>query len=90
VQSASDTVFAVTALLEADAPEVPDDPNPVPLSRNANFFSAYDALSSMKDPGILRGGLELAIKQQQAIVRQGISIMEKKTTVMSGPFRYNI
>ena len=44
----------------------------------------------MKDPSILRGGLELAIKQQQAIVRQGVIIMEKKTTVMSGPFRYTI
>lgn len=39
MQSASDTVYAVTALLEADE----QDTNSI--TRNANFFKAYDALS---------------------------------------------
>jgi cell division control protein 45 len=82
-QSATDTVYAVTALLEADGPAQ----EPVPWEQN--FWDAYDALSS-RNVELLHKGLALAVEHHQAIVRQGVSMMERKAIVQVGPFRYCI
>eukprot|EP00026_Physarum_polycephalum_P005984 Phypoly_transcript_06023.p1 GENE.Phypoly_transcript_06023~~Phypoly_transcript_06023.p1 ORF type:complete len:551 (+),score=62.68 Phypoly_transcript_06023:96-1748(+) len=81
--SATDIVYAVTALLEADGPSQ----EAVPWE--ANFWNAYDALSS-RNLHLLHKGLELAVEHHQAIVRQGVSMMERKAIIQAGPFRYSI
>jgi len=41
-----------------------------------------------KNTALLRGGIEYAIKLQQAVVRQGTSLYKKKEIHSSGMFRY--
>jgi len=89
--NAADMVFAVTALLEEvntgagsnKENQHDDDDN----SWVANFWAAYDC-SGSNDPTLLKRGLEFSKVLQQAIVRQSVAMIKKKTIVMSGPFRY--
>jgi hypothetical protein len=53
----------------------------------SNFWTAYDALSEKKSELFLEG-IKKAINQQQALIRQGTSLIENKTIVLSGPFRH--
>lgn len=92
--SAADVVYSLTAIME----------NPVSLeetelteaaSRNiesrddwlANFWIAYDGLLDAQS--IKRGAGE-AIKLQQAIIKLGTSILEKKAIIPSAEFNYSI
>lgn len=43
-----------------------------------------------RNMSLLHKGLELAVEHHQAIVRQGVSMMERKAIVQAGPFRYSI
>eukprot|EP01137_Pigoraptor_chileana_P006290 Opistho-2@50463 len=90
--SASDVAYALTALLESSGDLTEEDSGDSDIavdrrrSRN-NSYKAMDALSSLGSPE-LHEGLQWAMEQHRAIVRQVSSMMAKKNIVMPGPFRY--
>jgi cell division control protein 45 len=55
---------------------------------NDNFWIAYDALEPKKAETILVKGIEVAKELQQAIIRQGTSIIERKEVKVADYFRY--
>jgi len=52
-----------------------------------HFWTAYDALS-YKKLELIEEGIRRAIAQQQAIIRQGLSVIANRNIVISGPFRH--
>ncbi|EFA78479.1 cell division cycle protein 45 [Heterostelium album PN500] len=82
--SASDMIYALTALLESDNLE--DDISDSEAWEQ-NFWEAYDALSN-KNIELLMEGLKQAIVLQKEITRRVASMIEKRIVVLSGPFRY--
>ncbi len=52
------------------------------------FFMNTRNVFSSKKHELLEEGIRRAIKQQQAIIRQGLSLIAHKTIVFSGPFRH--
>ena len=55
---------------------------------NDNFWTAYDAMDSFKGLPLLMKGIENAKQMQQAIVRVGTSIIERKEVKIAQSFRY--
>lgn len=55
---------------------------------NNNFWIAYDSLDSKKATSILPKGIELAKELQQAIVRMGKSLIDRKEVKVTNSFRY--
>lgn len=53
-----------------------------------NFWVAYDALDPGNATSLLMKGIELAKDMQQAIIRVGTSIIERKEVKVSATFRY--
>lgn len=49
---------------------------------------AYDALDTMKQVGLLMKGIAMAKEMQQAIVRVGTSLIERKEIKNGVNFRY--
>eukprot|EP01132_Coremiostelium_polycephalum_P010316 gene10316-12660_t len=82
--SASDTVYAVTALLESDNLEA--DISDEEIWRQ-NFWEAYYSISN-KNIESLKIGLQQSIELQKEITRQVASMIEKRSVILSGPFRY--
>ncbi|KAL7751816.1 DNA replication initiation factor cdc45 [Sorochytrium milnesiophthora] len=94
--SASDAVFALTALLEAgprvateighyaEWADVVEDVREGKLWYR-NFYIAYDAVN---DINILRFGLELSMDLQRAIMRQGTAVIQKPAIKTLKNFRY--
>eukprot|EP00178_Gracilaria_changii_P010448 TRINITY_DN3042_c0_g1_i1.p1 TRINITY_DN3042_c0_g1~~TRINITY_DN3042_c0_g1_i1.p1 ORF type:complete len:748 (-),score=93.63 TRINITY_DN3042_c0_g1_i1:1246-3489(-) len=86
--SASDFVYAVTALLEFDEPSRKTAPgtsyHSLLLDR---FWRAYDALDPRKVV-LLEAGLDMAISAQQLTAEIGGEVIERRKFVPSGPFRY--
>ncbi|KAI0567058.1 DNA replication pre-initiation complex subunit Cdc45 [Gracilaria domingensis] len=86
--SASDFVYAVTALLEFDEPSQKASPrtsyDSLLLDR---FWRAYDALDPRKTV-LLEAGLDMAISAQQLTAEIGGEVIERRKFVPSGPFRY--
>ena len=54
-----------------------------------NFWVAYDALD-MNNKALLDEGIELAKEVQQAIVRVGTSLIDRKEIKIASSFRYVI
>jgi len=71
--SAGDVVYGITSLLESQ--------------NGKSFWQAYDALSRNNTEQLIEG-LHRAITIQQAIYRQGTSLITNQAIVRSGPFRY--
>jgi cell division control protein 45 len=92
--AATDYVYAMAALLE----ELPSkgftkDGEEEDADRRweTNFWNAYNALtSSEKDIATLKRGLNNCIALQEAVVRQGSSMIGKKVIVPTGSFRYAV
>lgn len=86
--SASDFVFAVTALLEFDEPTqkvaAGTSHDSLLLDR---FWRAYDAMDPRKTV-LLEAGLDMAISAQQMTAEIGGEVIERRKFVPSGPFRY--
>eukprot|EP00737_Agarophyton_chilense_P002480 gb/GEZJ01002833.1/.p1 GENE.gb/GEZJ01002833.1/~~gb/GEZJ01002833.1/.p1 ORF type:complete len:766 (+),score=96.27 gb/GEZJ01002833.1/:2598-4895(+) len=86
--SASDFVYAVTALLEFDEPSqkaaLGTSHDSLLLDR---FWRAYDALDPRKTV-LLEAGLDMAISAQQLTAEIGGEVIERRKYVPSGPFRY--
>ncbi|KAK5576630.1 hypothetical protein RB653_007774 [Dictyostelium firmibasis] len=82
--SASDTVYAVTALMESDNLESDQSDQDI---WEQNFWEAYDSISN-KNIDLLRTGLKQSIQLQKEITRQVTSMIEKRSVILSGPFRY--
>lgn len=81
--SASDTVFALVGLLEANAVREGEA-----VDWKANFYKAIDALG-MKKPDLFSAGMALCQRQHQAILRQVESVIEGTNGVrVTGAFRY--
>jgi len=53
-----------------------------------NFWIAYDALDPRNAGSLLVRGIELAIEMQQAVIRVGNSIIERKEVKVAEYFRY--
>ena len=53
-----------------------------------NFWIAYDALEPSNASTLLVKGIELAKDMQQAIIRVGTSIIERKEVKVASMFRY--
>ena len=53
-----------------------------------NFWVAYDALEPSNASTLLMKGIDLAKDMQQAIIRVGTSIIERKEVKVSASFRY--
>lgn len=58
--------------------------------QNNNFWIAYDALDSKNAQQILYKGIDMAKELQQAIVRMGKSLVDRREIKMSHEFRYVI
>ncbi|KAN0025707.1 hypothetical protein ACTFIU_010301 [Dictyostelium citrinum] len=82
--SASDTVYAVTALMESDNLESDQSDQDI---WEQNFWEAYDSISN-KNIDLLKIGLKQSIQLQKEITRQVSSMIEKRSVILSGPFRY--
>ncbi|KAM9955226.1 hypothetical protein ACTFIW_000726 [Dictyostelium discoideum] len=82
--SASDTVYAVTALMESDNLESDQSDQDI---WEQNFWEAYDSISN-KNIDLLKIGLKQSIQLQKEITRQVTSMIEKRSVILSGPFRY--
>eukprot|EP01133_Synstelium_polycarpum_P012498 gene12498-14670_t len=82
--SASDTVYAITALMESDNLETDVTDEEI---WEQNFWDAYDSMSS-KNVDLLMEGLKQSITLQKEITRQVTSMIEKRVVTVSGPFRY--
>ncbi|EGC39154.1 hypothetical protein DICPUDRAFT_27471 [Dictyostelium purpureum] len=82
--SASDTVYAVTALMESDNLEIDQTDEEI---WEQNFWEAYDSISS-KNIDLLKIGLKQSIELQKEITRQVAAMIEKRSVILSGPFRY--
>eukprot|EP00042_Codosiga_hollandica_P034584 m.242785 g.242785 ORF g.242785 m.242785 type:complete len:631 (+) comp54447_c0_seq4:2216-4108(+) len=84
--SASDMVYSVAALLQTtDDTETEND------AWRTSFFRAFDALAITKDRSyqLLKTGMDLAMTQQQAILRQVEAIVEGKNGIKKHTsFRY--
>lgn len=103
--SASDVVYATSALLEAPSSTAgfTEDENEAHIEtevgtlaavRNkpglhTNFWRAYDALH-IQNEALLKRGLVASIEVQRALIRQGISLIENRDIVPTGPFRHAI
>lgn len=86
--SASDFVFAVTALLEFDEPTQKVAPGTSHESLLLErFWRAYDAMDPRKTV-LLEAGLDMAISAQQMTAEIGGEVIERRKFVPSGPFRY--
>lgn len=75
---------------EADSTQIPENGLPFGDRKKwwmRNFYTAYDALNHSSPDGILRG-IQLCMKTQQAIVRQGTDIIDKKLMRIFNTFRY--
>ena len=53
-----------------------------------NWLEAYDALSRNAEEEVLMKGIQLAKEQQEAIMRLGIDIINKKLIHVTSFFRY--
>lgn len=82
-QSAVDTVYALSSLLEIG---ISTQDNKFDWEKN--FWEAYDALNPGKKDNLLRKGIEISIKTQKAVVRMASFLVEKKLLVKLGTFRY--
>jgi len=85
--SASDIVYATTALLESTQNLTQEITSENLLK---NFWMAYDCLHPGNFDLLLKGFNE-AVLVQKAIVRQAVTLIQKKQIVqLNGPFRYAI
>jgi cell division control protein 45 len=91
--SAADMTYAITALLEEPVSDsdsaVATALNPVATGWEANFWRAYDALSSGRESLLMRG-IKTAIELQKSTVQQGTAMVTKKEVSNSGVFRHAI
>jgi len=88
--SASDVVYGVSALLEANQSfnikNIANNDRTESLVRADiwvnNFYNAFDALDD-NNVELLMKGIELSMKLQQAIVQQGTSIIERRSITVT-------
>lgn len=104
--SATDMAYAIASLLDHPAATLKEQENNNPNEKKQslaksvlgvhdclydNFWVAYDALDlKQHNMGILLKGIELAKDMQIAIVRVGVSLIEKKDIKLANSFRYCI
>ena len=102
--SAADCVHVVSALLEAGVGR-PDaasggaaaalqqqqqSPGAAAEETVRNFWHAYDVLGARVNWDLVTQGLGVAVRLQQAVVREGVDMLLKKIIVRYGPFRYAV
>jgi len=101
--SSSDMAYSITSLLEHPIRSSKDTENNSNQTQAAsivngvheclfdNFWQAYDALDlKQTNMHLLMKGIELAKEMQMAIVRVGVSLIEKKEIKKGVSFRYCI
>lgn len=85
--SASDVVYAISALLENPHPHGEDKENPeAEVSWEENFWQAYQALSR-EHTDLLLNGVEICIDIQKNVVQRGCALIEKRQ-ISHGFFRH--
>lgn len=84
VFSCMETVAVLNALLSATTETV--TPRSQQETLINDFWNAYDSLAA-NNATVVKRGVDLAQKTWRAIIRQGVQIMERKSFVLSGPFR---
>lgn len=88
--SATDMVYAITALLEDLGPEEDvEDAEDTETRWERNFWRSYDALSRT-DIALLKRGLDQSIQLQEAVVKQGTGMIRKGVIVHLNDFRYAV
>eukprot|EP01130_Rhizamoeba_saxonica_P009079 TRINITY_DN3685_c0_g2_i1.p1 TRINITY_DN3685_c0_g2~~TRINITY_DN3685_c0_g2_i1.p1 ORF type:complete len:218 (-),score=41.68 TRINITY_DN3685_c0_g2_i1:33-686(-) len=84
--SAADTIYCLSSLLGKTTQS-----NESIISNEYlmnNFFDAYDFLTNCSKGNIFEIAINEAIDLQKAIVRQMVSMFERKEITSAGPFRY--